>query len=66
MLMLWIWDLYEIWSIRFLYCIYGVDSIGVNGEGGIFIVEVVFWGYELLMIYILFGVWYVSILFWGV
>lgn len=66
MLMLCIWDLYEIWSIRFLYCIYGVDSIGVNGEGGIFIVEVVFWGYELLMIYILFGVWYVSILFWGV
>lgn len=65
MLMLCIWDLYEIWSIRFLYCIYGVDSIG-GKWGGRDIVEVVFWGYELLMIYILFGVWYVSILFWGV
>lgn len=50
------------------FCIVYMELIvlGVNGEGGIFIVEVVFWGYELLMIYILFGVWYVSILFWGV
>lgn len=57
---------FEVLGFCIVYIMYGVDSIGVNGEGGIFIVEVVFWGYELLMIYILFGVWYVSILFWGV
>lgn len=39
---------------------------GVNGEGGIFIVEAVFRGHELSMIYILSGVWYVSTLLWGV
>lgn len=39
---------------------------GVNGEGGIFIVEAAFRGHELSMIYILSGVWYVSTLLWGV